>query len=45
MSEPLWVKHMCDVKCNEIGFKFYDFGGIVTEEGGTSHAQSLQEVL
>ena len=25
VGEPLRVKHICDKKCNDMGFNFYDF--------------------
>ena len=41
VGEPLGVKHLCDGKCDGIGFKFHDLAAIVTEEGGTPHTINL----
>ena len=41
VGEPLRVKHLCDGKCNGIGFKFYGLTAIVTEEGGAPHTTNL----
>ena len=37
----LRVKHMCDKKCKDMGFKFYDLAAIVTEEVDTPHTTNL----
>ena len=46
VGERLCVKHMCDKKCNTMGFKFHDFAAIVAEEKerrteGTPHPINL----
>ena len=35
------VKHTCDKKCNEMGFKFHDLAAVVTEEVDTPHTTNL----
>ena len=41
VGEPLRVKHMCDKKCNDMCFKFYDLAAIVTEEVDTPHTTNF----
>ena len=46
VSEPLWAEHMCDNKCSEQGFKFFQLAAIVTEEAGavrTKHCHNKGE--
>ena len=44
--ELLRVKHVCDKKCTEERFKFYDLAAIVVEEEWqAAHDQPLQERL
>ena len=33
VSEPQWALQMCDNKCREEGFEFFQLAAIVTEEG------------
>ena len=40
-GEPLRAKHMCDKKCNEEGFRFYDIAAVVTEDDGKPHTINL----
>ena len=41
VSEPRWVLHMCDNKCNHEGFRFYQLAAVVTEGGGAAHTINL----
>ena len=41
VGEPRSALHMCDNKCREEGFKFYQLAAIVTEEGGAAHTINL----
>ena len=41
VSEPQWALHMCDNKCVEEGFKFFQLAATVTEEGGTVHTTNV----
>ena len=42
VSDPRWALHMCDKKCRETGFKFYELAAIVVEEGDTPHTINLR---
>ena len=41
VSEPLWALHVCDNKCSEQGFKYFQQAAVVTEEGGAVHTINL----
>ena len=40
VSEPRWALHMCDYKCREKDFKFFQIATVVTE-GGAAHTINL----
>ena len=39
--EPLRVKYMCDKKCNEQGFKFFEIASTLVEDDGRPHTINL----
>ena len=41
VGEPLAALHICDNKCSEQGFKFFQLAAVVTEEGGAVHTINL----
>ena len=41
LSEAQWASHMCDNKCREEGFKFFQLAATATEQGGAAHTINL----
>ena len=41
VSEPRWALHICDNKCREKGFTFFQVAAIVSQEGGAAHTINL----
>ena len=43
VSEPRWALHICDNKCREKGFTFFQVAAIVSQEGGAAHTINLSK--
>ena len=41
VRHPRWAVQICEKKCREKGFKFFELAGIVTEEEGTTRMINL----
>ena len=41
VSEPRWSLHVCDNKCREKGFTFFQVAAVVSQEGGAAHTINL----
>ena len=41
VSEPRWALHICDNKCREKGFTFFQVAAVVSQEGGAAHTINL----
>ena len=43
VSEPRWASHVCDNKCREKSFKFFEIAAIVSEEERAAHSINLRK--